>query len=91
MNETLLDVLRNVLVACGLLVALAALARGFPARTAIGAGLELWIAGGLMKLSSAIISWEAIATVVIVVAIRKVAVMAIPKPPAVMSDEATIG
>jgi hypothetical protein len=91
MNETVLDVLRNILVGSGLLIAFAALARGFPPRTAIGAGIELWIAGGLMKLSSAIVSWEAIATVVIVVAIRKVAVMALPKPPVLRSDEATIG
>jgi hypothetical protein len=91
MSETVLDVLRNLLVGCGLLVALAALARRFPARTAVGAGIELWIAGGLLKLSAAIISWEAIATVVLVIAIRKVAVTAIPKPPVLRSDEATSG
>jgi hypothetical protein len=91
MNETLLDVLRNVLVGGGLLVTLAALARRFPARTAVGAGLELWIAGGLLPLSAAIISWEAIATVVLVITIRKVAVTAIPKPSVLRSDEATIG
>jgi hypothetical protein len=89
MNETLLDVLRNVLVGCGLLVTLAALARGFPARMAIGAGLELWIAGGLLKLSSAIISWEAIVTVVTVISVRKLAIMAIPPPVQLSSDEAT--
>jgi hypothetical protein len=91
MNETLLDVLRNVLVGCGLLVAVAALARGFPARMAIGAGLELWIAGGLLKLSSAMISWEAIVTVVTVISVRKIAIMAIPPPVPLSSDEATIG
>jgi hypothetical protein len=80
-NESFLDVARNVLVGAGLVVALWCLARGLPARVAIGAGLEFWIAGGLLKLSAAIISWEAIATVVIIITLRKVVVMAFPRPP----------
>lgn len=81
MNETLIEVTRNVLVGLGIVVALLAMARGFPARTAVGGGLELWIAGGLLQLSAAIVSWEAIASVVIVIAIRKVAITALPPPP----------
>jgi hypothetical protein len=80
-SETLLDVARNILVGAGLFLALLAIARRLPARTAVGIGLEYWIAGGLLKLSSAIVSWTAIATVVVIITIRKVAVTALPKPP----------
>ena len=75
MNETLTDVARNVLLGVGILVAAAALARGVPARVAIGLGLELWLAGGLIKLSSALISWQSIAMVAALLSVRKMEVM----------------
>jgi hypothetical protein len=81
LNESVLEVGRNLLVGAGLVVALGCLARGLPARVALGAGLEFWIAGGLLNLSSAIISWQAIATVVTIIALRKVLIMALPHPP----------
>jgi hypothetical protein len=90
MNETLLDVLRNVLVGAGVLVAPVALARGFPTRMAIGAGIELWIAGGLLKLSAAAISWSVIATILVVIAIRKVAVTAFPTAPLLRSRTTSV-
>ena len=78
MNETLVDVARNVLVGTGVLVTMTALARGVPPRVAIGLGLELWLAGGLLKLSAALTSWQSIATVAVLVSVRKVAILAFP-------------
>jgi hypothetical protein len=80
-NETLVDVLRNVLVGAGVFVALAAVARGVPVRMAVGAGLEFWLAGGLVKLSEALISWQSIAAVAALITVRKIAVIAFSSTP----------
>ena len=81
MNEPVLTTARDVLVLAGLVVAVLAIVRGFPIRLAVGAGLELWIAGGLLTLSSALDSWEAIGSVVLIIAVRRLVVTLLPRGP----------
>jgi hypothetical protein len=68
----LLEVLANTFVAAGLLIAIGAVLRGLPVSQAASAGLELWLAAGLLRLSY-LSTWSAIALAAITVVLRRVA------------------
>lgn len=75
-----------VLVVIGLLTAAAVTVRG-DWKDGVGLGLEFWVAAGLLKLSVAT-TWMAIASVVIIITVRRTVMWAIGRASAARAEPA---